>query len=71
MEPNEILVDRVDDIALWDISELKVSNNGEHEVDQNQKRSNIYQRWNRKLNCLQDGLQTWILTSKFQDSGDS
>ena len=56
MEPNEILVDRVDDIALWDISELKVSNDGEHEVDQNQKRSNIYQRWNRKLNCLKDGL---------------
>jgi hypothetical protein len=42
MEPNEILVDRVDDISFWDSSELKVSNDGEHEINQNQKRSNIY-----------------------------
>jgi len=43
MESNEILVDRVYDISFRDFSELKVSNDSKHEVDQNQKCSDVDQ----------------------------
>lgn len=65
MESNEILVDRVYDISLRDFSELKVSNDSKHEVDQNQKCSDVDQWWNRKLNRLKDSLKTFILSCKF------
>lgn len=34
MEPNEIFVDWINDIALTYIPECKVSNDGKHEINQ-------------------------------------
>lgn len=35
METNEILINWIDDISFLYLSELKVSNDGEHEINQN------------------------------------
>lgn len=68
IEESTKVFELVDYLTLRDGREQEPTHDCEHEIDETQQDGNICQRRNGEHDCLENGLETLLLTGKLDDS---